>query len=87
MYKKLDIDFKLPEMLEDAIDRFLYHINHEDGNCEDCYRDEINFFLKECMDTHSITSEQIELLREYYVWRGIYHVGSSDWLYKLQEGI
>lgn len=72
MYKKLEIDFELPELLEDAIDKFVEYINTTNGSCEDCYRDEIDFFIKDCMMTHSLTDDQIKIIREYYVWKGIY---------------
>ena len=78
MYKKLDIDFELPPLLEAAIDRFVDYINTTNGSCEDCYRDEIDFFTKDCMMTHSLNDEQIDIIRRYYVWGDIYECNSRN---------
>lgn len=71
-YKKLDIDFCIPDTVEKEIDRYVNHINFEDGNNEDWYRMEIDLALKEAYDTKGIISrKQFDLLRDYYVFKGI----------------
>ena len=70
-YKKIDtIDTTVWPWLDKAIDTFLNHINNEDGHLEDCYRDEIESWLKAYWD--HIPRGQFYELKEYYVLGGIY---------------
>jgi hypothetical protein len=69
-YQKLDIDFPISKQLSDAIDAFINHINNENGMSEDCYRDEIDFWLKDSYG--KITEEQYDMIKRYYVWGKIY---------------
>ena len=69
-YKKLEIDFPISKELNDAINTFMHHINDESGTSEDCYRDIIEFWLK---DSHGkLTENQYQMLKDYYVLGGIY---------------
>jgi hypothetical protein len=71
MYKKLEIDFELPTLLDEKICEFIDYINNDEKHLsEDCYRTEIACLLK---DT-KLNSEQIDLLKKYYVWGEIYNV-------------
>ncbi len=72
-YKALDIDFAIPEDLQDSIDKFLKYLNtDETGLTEDCYRTEIDCDINHCASDGMISGEQVKILKEYYVWRGIY---------------
>ena len=68
MYKKLDIDFDIPEELEYYINKYIDDLNNH-GGMDDCYRTEIDFCLKDW--SNGLTDSQVQLLREYYVWEGI----------------
>ncbi len=69
IYKRLEVDFELPDYLEEEIEAFLNHINNENGLSEDCYRVEIQLMIR---DTPSFTAEQKQLLYNYYARGGIY---------------
>lgn len=75
MYKKLDIDFEIPEDLERGIDNFMECINYKNKELEDCYRTEIQCSLKWCCREKLLTEKQIQLLREYYQFGEIYEKG------------
>lgn len=72
-YVQLNIDFSISDSLQHAIDVFLHHINYESGTSEDCLRSEIDFYLKENKPT--LSQEQYELLKDYYVNGAIYSTG------------
>ena len=69
-YEKLDIDFPISKQLSNAIDAFLDNINNGNGSCEDCYRDEIEFWLKDSYG--KLTEKQYDMIKRYYVWGEIY---------------
>lgn len=71
-YRRLDINFSLTEELELTIGTFMQHINEESGTSEDCYRSEIDFWLKDALGRKKICRDQYELLKDYYVHGGIY---------------
>ena len=79
MYKKLEIDFPIPERLGELIDEFIEYLNdvHEDGRKEDFYRAEIDLELREFHT--GLTEEQKRILRDYYVHRGIYEGRGYPW--------
>ncbi len=76
-YKRLPINFELPSELDGAINRFVNHINTESGTSEDCYRSEIEFWLKDAQK--GLTREQYDLLKQYYVLGGIYSANGYPW--------
>lgn len=69
-YKKLDIDFAIPEILKSSINAFLDDLNEHNGNLADCYEQDIRNTLNGC--DMCLEPEQIALLRDYYVKGGIY---------------
>lgn len=64
-YKKLDIDFEIPEEIEQDINDLVDYVNKYGSVTADCYRADLNNLLNGC-DT-CMTDEQILLLRNYYV--------------------
>ena len=74
-YKPLNINFVITDELQNAIDNFLNCINNEGFSSEDCYRSEIDFWIK--ADTH-LTQEQYSTLRDYYTFGGIYKNGQNN---------
>ena len=46
IYKPLDIDFDIPEILADSIRRFLDDLNNHNGDLADCYEQDIRNTLK-----------------------------------------
>ena len=71
MYKALEINYEIPEILQDAIDVYLAYLNSgEPIILDDIYRSDIDADLKGC--DLCLTKEQIRELREYYVFGGIY---------------
>ena len=70
MYKPLDIDFGIPEILADSIRGFVDDLNNHNGDLADCYEQDIRNTLNEYDDY--ISEEHIELLRQYYCKGGIY---------------
>ena len=72
MYKPLNIDFEIPEDLQQTIDEFLHCVNYNNCSCEDCYRAEIQCALNWCKRERLLSDDQIELLRNYYQRGGIY---------------
>ena len=75
MYKPLEIDFEIPEILQRDIDEFLEELNERSGSMADCYEQEIRNILNGCDFT--LTEEQIELLRNYYCRGGIFIAESN----------
>lgn len=69
-YKKLDIDFEIPELLEEGINGVLKDLNERNGYMADCYEQDIRNTLNGC--DLCLDEEQIELLRDYYCRGGIY---------------
>lgn len=69
MYRKLEIDFKLSDFLEEEIEKFLNHVNNENGLSADCFQTEIKLMIR---DSDNLTEEQRQLLLNYYVWGGIF---------------
>lgn len=69
MYRTLDIDFEIPQLLEDGIHDFLENLNTHNGDLADCYEQDIRSTLNCCDDC--LTKEQDKLLRDYYVKGGI----------------
>lgn len=51
-YHALDIDFEIPEILEQDIADFLRNLNEEGGNLADCHEEEIRNILNECSRRH-----------------------------------
>ena len=72
IYKALEIDFEIPTILQDYIDRFLKDLNGNDGVFADCYEQEIRYLLNECREDQVLTESQIKGLWDYYVKGGIY---------------
>ncbi|MCM1543595.1 MAG: hypothetical protein NC121_20415 [Blautia sp.] len=70
MYRPLEIDFEIPEILQSDIDEFIWHLNNENGNLRDCYEAEIRNILNCCDE--DLTEEQIQVMRDYYCRGGIY---------------
>ena len=71
-YKALEIDFKIPEALQEYIDDFLENLNERNGVFADCYEQEIRYLLNECREERRLTEEQIKILWDYYYRGGIY---------------
>ncbi len=76
-YKKLDIDYDLSPELANAIENFMYHINFESGTSEDCYRSEIEIWLKDSYD--KLDPNKYEELKRYYVLGDIYIGRGYPW--------
>ena len=74
-YRKLDIDTPLSDGLQTAIDNFVEYINTQDGLTEDCYRTEIDIWIKDMYMQGQLSDHDYEMLREYYVLGGIYDAG------------
>lgn len=73
--KKLGIDFEIPELLERTINEFVIDLNENRGRLADCYEEEIRSLLN-AYDL-CLTEDQIQLLRDYYQWGGIYDVAGG----------
>lgn len=65
-YKALEIDFKIPEDLQDMIDQYVKYLNESDHTSIDYYETEIKMILNWCYRETLLTDDQIELLRDYY---------------------
>ena len=72
MYEKLEIDFAIPEDLEEAIDIYVNVLNTQERPADDCYRSEIMVILNWCYRERLLTDEQLKMLRDYYVHKGIH---------------
>ena len=70
MYKKLKIDFEVPEILTESFDDFVKNLNEQNGNLADCYEQDIRNTLNGCDEC--LTEDQINILRKYNVKGGIY---------------
>ena len=75
-YRKLEIDFEITPELSKAIDDLMNNINNGDGMSEDCYRCEIEFWLKDSFER--LNRDQYQTLKEYYVLGDIYRDGYVD---------
>ena len=81
-YKPLSVKIKLSDELTVAINAFMDHINYGSGSAEDCYRDEVDFWLKDSFG--KLPDDDYHMLRQYYVLGGIYaeygkaHRSASD---------
>ena len=85
-YKKLNVDYILSPELTNAIDNFMYHINYESGMSEDCYRSEIEFWLKDSYDR--LLPDQYEEIKRYYVLGYIYAGKGYPWKTdSVEEGV
>ena len=75
MYRQLEVDFPIPEFLQDMINEFVDYLNTaEDPLNKDLYESEIRADLNACdMD---LNEEQYWILANYYCFGGIY--GSRD---------
>lgn len=71
MYKKLPIDFSIPEDLEELIDQYVTFLNTGKGIADDYYRTEIQLCLNWCYREHLLSDDRIKLLRDYYQHKGI----------------
>lgn len=69
-YKKLEIDFPIPDILSNDIDEFVNALN-SGTTMADCYEQNIRSDLNGC--DLVLTEEQDLLLRNYYVKGVIYH--------------
>ena len=69
-YELLKVDFEIPNLIQNDINRFLDALNNGNTSCEDCYRTEIDCDLKMFYD--EMKRENIETLRDYYVRGGMY---------------
>ena len=65
MYKKLKINFEIPDILEESFDDFVKNLNEQNGNLADCYEQDIRSTLNGCDEC--LTEDQINILRNYYV--------------------
>lgn len=76
-YKKLIIDFAVPDFLEEEIDKFIEYINDESksGTLEDCYRTELHLAIRDS----GISEENKNILEDYYVKKGIYQGKGYTW--------
>ena len=77
-YKKLNIDFEIPEELSDTIDKFLDYLNRGEYTMDDCFQEEIRVILNWCKRENILTEDQIELLRNYYQRGGIRKYGQVN---------
>ena len=71
-YKPIDIDFDIPEELQETIKLLLVELNEHNGRSADCYEAEIRSILNCCSIDEELTETQIEVLRRYYCKGGIY---------------
>ena len=70
-YRKLELDFPIPKELSDAINEMVDFVNFQrDCSAEDAYRTEIDCILR--YYRKRFLPEQMALLKDYYVHRGIY---------------
>ena len=79
MYKKLDINFDIPEELEYTIDTYLQDLNGPYDTADDCYQAEIQVILNWCARDHILEEWQIRMLRDYYEHGGILERGRAEW--------
>ena len=71
----LELDFEVPQSLQRDIDDFLEYLRTDDTqSLEDCYRTEIDCELRWCLREAKISREQYQLLKDYYVHKGIYSI-------------
>ena len=77
-YKPLDVDFEIPEYLQEAIDNYIRCLNHEKASCYDCYITELDLCIRDAWEEGYYSDEQREILRDYYRWHGILKSGNSE---------
>lgn len=70
-YKKLEVDFAIPEFVQISIDRVIKGIETNDG-LTDCYIDDLACNIKSCIGD-DYTAEQGYTLLRYYCKGGIFH--------------
>lgn len=72
-YKKLDIDYELPDDLENAINDYVHFLNTGEGLADtpDYYTMEIMLSLNWCYRDRILNEDQIRELRDYYQHGGI----------------
>ena len=75
-YTPLPISFEIPEELEDDINRYVDYLNTGETLTEDCYQMEVKTSINWCFREKILTDDQIQLLRDYYLYGGI-HEGES----------
>ena len=66
MLKKLNIDFNIPEDLEDIINEYIEYMNNSDKTAEDYYLTEIKMILNWCKRESLLTQDQIKTIKDYY---------------------
>ena len=71
MYKELELDFEIPDDLQDIITEYLDYLNKGETDIIDYYRTEIQLILNWCYRESLLTDEQIKLIRDYYQRNGI----------------
>ena len=73
MYKKLNINYDIPEDLSDMIDQYVTFLNTGKGlaDAEDYYTTEIQLILNWCYRERLLSEDKIHHLRDYYQHGGI----------------
>ena len=71
-YKPLPIDFEIIEDLQDIIDEYINTLNSGDMTSKDYYETEIQLILNYCKRENKLTADQIQKLRDYYEFGGIF---------------
>ncbi len=69
--KELTIDFSIPDYLDHDIKEFIKAMNKKDL-AVDCYMNEIQGSINMAMVSHAITKYDSDILREYYLYGGIF---------------
>ena len=81
MYEQLKIDFEIPEELQRSIDQLMEYLNtSKNPGMDDCERTEVLMDLNWCYRENLLTSEQIDLLKKYYVRGGIHEGKNDNWV-------
>lgn len=68
VFKRLDVDFDIPPILEESIQGLMQEVN-SGGLCVDCWQDDIRASINICLNDGSLSEEHGELLRSYYYRR------------------
>ena len=84
-YTPLSIDVKLSDELTAAINALMEYINFGSGSAEDCYRDEVDFWLKDSFG--KLPDDVYRTLKQYYVLGGIYAENGYPWEYDKKHDI
>lgn len=69
--RELEIDFPIPEYLQNDIAAFIKGMNEKDWSI-DCLMNEIQGSINMAMMSGTITKTQADLLREYYLYGGVF---------------